>query len=1038
MSVYEPSLSPEVRAAVEFSVDLLDAKDPYGRCHADGVTAISVLVAESMGFDAARLERLWLAAKLHDLGKLDTPEHIVIKPGRLTREEYLIVKGHSKATHDLLLRHPQWKALAEIVLHHHEYWDGTGYPAGLAGDAIPLESRIMCVADTFDAMTTDRPYRRRLGHEDAFAEINRLAGSQFCPEVVEHLNRVRPRIPDLTAAAAQVLAEHLVVERAALPRTEASTVTLDKLEPGEKAQVAHLGGDPELRRRLLELGLVPGAEVELVRVAPMGDPIEIGLRGAGFSLRKDDAQEVEVRRFQDLEAQVEAARALVRAPSGRRFQVAVAGNPNTGKTTLFNALTDASGHVGNYPGITVDRLTAELELDGMMVDLVDVPGTYSLNARSREEQVAIDEILGRAGSRRPDLVLMVLNATNLERSLYTLLQVQELGFPVLAVANMMDEARDRGIRLDLDGLGSALGVPVLPVVAREGEGLGALRETLASMLSGDHPRQTNPWSWRPSGDLREHLDELAPFADDLLGADATLFERRALALWCLMSIDEDDDLQGIPDELRAHTTRLLAEMKDEGHDLDIEVTQARYGFIDRILQENRRQERARGDVSRKIDGVLTHPIYGLAAFLLTMGIIFAALFDWAAPLMDGLEGGVGWFADLAASVLPDGLLQDMVVDGVIAGVGSVVVFLPQILILFLFITLLESSGYLARAAFMMDRLMRRLGLSGKAFVPMLSGFACAVPGIMATRTLESRRDRLITMMVLPLISCSARLPVYVLIIAALFPSEDKILGPISLGVAMMFGLYVVSTATALIAAGLLGRFVFRGETPSLLLELPPYRIPSVKQVARVLWDRGLDFLRTAGTVILVASIVLWGLLEFPKPEAYSQDFDLAITAAEELGDEDSVIELENARKAEELEASMAGRMGRLIEPVIRPLGYDWKIGVGLIGSIAAREVFVSTLGQVYSVGEADEDSDTLREAMRTQRHRDGSPVYTPLTGLSILVFFMFAIQCFATVATVKQEAGGWKWALFQVGYMTSLAYVAALLVYQVGSALGFG
>lgn len=1007
----------------------LNVRDPYTYEHGIGTARIGALIAEELGLDAERVLLVRLAGELHDIGKVAVPEHLLVKPSRLTREEFRAIQQHAKAGADLIETVHELTEVARFVRHHHEYWNGKGYPDGLAGEDIPLESRILCVADAFDAMTHDRPYRKRLSYQAACGEIQRLAGSQFCPTVVRAFHCV----------SAQVM-EETVVEASVDPDGgEAEVRRLDTLAGGTAGVVRQVAGSSDFRRRLLELGVVPGTPVRVTKVAPMGDPLEIEIRGARFFLRKEEASHVAVHPSTAPVPPPVTSR-VHPATASRTYRVAVAGNPNTGKTTLFNALTGATGRVGNYPGITVERLTSRLELaSGIDVEMVDVPGTYSLAARSRDEQVAMDEILGRAGFPEPDVVVVVLNATNLERGLYLLLQIQELGFPILAAVNMMDEAWDQHLRIDLDGLSAQFDVPFLGVTARTGDGVEHFRRTLESMLLGEVPRQTASWRWCPSDDLTAHLDELVPEIGDLVGPDASLGRRRAFALWCLMSLSESDDLAGVPDNLRSRTVELLASMKEDGHDLDLEVTRKRYEQIDHIVLACTKREDVRsGDLSRRIDAVVTHPVYGMGVFLLVMGLVFAGIFEWATPLMDAIEAGVGGFGSTLRGALPEGMLADFLVDGVVAGVGSVLVFLPQILILFACVAALEHSGYLARAAFMIDRLMRALGLNGRAFVPMLSGYACAVPAIMATRALESRRDRLLTMMVIPLVSCSARLPVYTLVIAALFPSDLPILGPITLGMAMMFGMYLAGTVVALASAGVLGKVVLKGEPQPLLMELPPYRWPPLRDVARLLWKRTRDFLVTAGTVILMASVVLWAALTFPRTQAYSQDFDRAIATAQQAGDEARAEELGVEKRAEEVQNSLAGRLGRVMEPFIEPLGFDWKIGIGLIGSFAAREVFVSTMGQVYAVGEADEESATLRAAMKAERRRDGSPVYTPLTGMSLLAFFMIALQCVSTIAVVRQESGGWKWPLFQLAYTLVLAYVASLLIYQGGRLLGWG
>jgi ferrous iron transport protein B len=849
-------------------------------------------------------------------------------------------------------------------------------------------------------------------------------------------------------------------------RTSSSNATptiampLAELRPGQSGRVLSIAGDLDFRQRLLELGLTPESGVRVVRSAPLGDPIEVEVRGYRLSLRRAEAITVLVQTDEhpgstrsDASVDAEHPRARVRrrmtgpqapvtaANSAPHYRIAVAGNPNTGKTTLFNALTRSRARVGNYPGITVDRRVGRCKLaHEREAEIVDIPGTYSLTARSREEQLALDEMLGRAGGRAPDALLVLLNATALTRSLYLLSQVLEFGLPTIAVLNMVDEAEAQGLRIDSDKLEQHFGVPFVPVVARSGRGVDQLKAKLGQLLAGQIGQPPHDhWLWEPSPALAAAIEQLGQSIGQLEGVIADPAQRRAFALWCLMSLREHDPFSGIPEQLREATTKQQQLLQAGGHDLDLEVVESRYRHVDQLVPQFVRRDEAIAskDVTARIDAVLTHPAAGMLVLVAVMGLIFTAIFDWAAPLMDAIEALFGALSEGLTRVLPAGLLTDLLVDGLLTGVGSVVVFLPQIVILFFFITLLEGTGYMSRAAFMMDRLMRKLGLQGKAFVPLVSGYACAIPAVMATRTLENHRDRLLTMMVIPLVSCSARLPIYTLIIGTLFAAEQAVLGPISLGTLMMLALYLLSMLLTLIAAAVIGRTVVRGRPQPLLIELPPYRLPSVSTVALVLWQKAKLFLHTAGTVIVVISIVLWVLLSFPRNATVERSYEQAVATAVAAGDGARVERLRAQHRASQLEQSYAGQIGRFLEPLIAPLGFDWKIGIGLVGSFAAREVFVATMGMVYGVGEADDTSGSLREAIRQQRRSDGSPVYTPLTGLSLLVFYMLALQCMSTIAVVRQESGSWKWTGFMLAYLTALAYLGSLTVYQVGRFLGF-
>lgn len=721
--------------------------------------------------------------------------------------------------------------------------------------------------------------------------------------------------------------------------------------------------------------------------------------------------------------------------------VLLVGNPNVGKTTLFNHLTGENARVGNYPGVTVERRSGKLELSAgngatQRVEVVDVPGTYSLSARSAEEQIALNAILGLGDHPKPALTVVVLDAGQLARNLYLALQLAELAIPMIVVLNMIDEVADNPPKAS--EIGRLLGAPCVATDGRHGKGLDDLKRAIAEAL--DNP----PRGAVTVGYPRE-ITALADRVADALPRDmrGSVERDRAIALWALTSIEEDDELEGIPEALRARCLELYREAE---RDLDREIIGARYAFIDRALPrlfERLDPHPPKRKLSEHADRILLHPVSGTVAFLLLMLIVFQALFSWSDPLIGLIEDGFGALSDLISEHAPEGFVRDLVTEGVIGGVGNVVVFLPQILLLFFFIGLLEDSGYMARVAYLMDRIMKSLGLHGRAFVPMLSGFACAVPAIMATRTMERQRDRLLTMLVVPLMTCSARLPVYTLVIAALFP-PTLVLGFLPLQGLMMIGLYVFSLVVTLLVAGLLGRTVVKGRRMPLILELPPYRVPNVRLTFKLMLERALLFLKEAGTVILACTIVLWALLSF-TPDGYKGG-DAArpvVTATSEAptagtpatAATSAAEEHEAAEEANLIEQSFGGRLGKAFEPLIAPLGFDWRLGVGLIGAFAAREVFVSTLGIVYGLGEQDDEATPLREKLRGEA--TGKPVYSPLVGLSLLVFFAIACQCMSTLAVVKRETRSYRWPLFLFGYTLALAYCLSLIVYQGGRLLGF-
>ncbi|NLE85544.1 MAG: ferrous iron transport protein B [Myxococcales bacterium] len=731
-----------------------------------------------------------------------------------------------------------------------------------------------------------------------------------------------------------------------------------------------------------------------------------------------------------------------RAPTPGRH-IALVGNPNVGKTSLFNHLSGQSARVGNYPGITVERRTGVVHLPSVTPggspeqrQLVDVPGTYSLSARSQEERIAIDEVLGLNGAPPPALTVVVIDAGQLLRNLYLVVQLLELRVPCVLALNMVDEAPHAPPHPE--ALTRILGVPCVLTNGRTGEGIDELRAAIARACA--QPPQPRVHVTYPP-ELIRAADRVA---DALPSSWRGSVERdRALALWALSSLDEDDELEGIPDELRARVLDIHA----TGLDADLATVTARYAYLDGhqsdFFRPTTAEQGGPARVSEKVDRVLLHPVYGFAAFLGIMLLLFQSLFTWSDPAIGWIEDGVAALQEVAGSVLPEGLLRDLLTEGVLGGVGNVIVFLPQILLLFFFIGLLEDSGYMARVAYLMDRIMRSLGLHGRAFVPMLSGFACAVPAILATRTMERQRDRLLTMMVVPLMACSARLPVYTLVIAALFPPES--LFGVPLQGLLMVAMYLFSVVIALLATAVLGRTVIRGRRVPLILELPPYRLPRLASTVRMMTERAGQFLREAGTVILVCTIALWGLLTFPREDVAPEGEAVVATAVvtenaeTSLGSDALVTAAEAAPRDRDsrLAQSYGGQLGKALEPVVAPLGFDWKIATGIIGAFAAREVFISTLALVYGMGDVDDEALPLRERMREERRADGSHTYTPLVGLSLMVFFALACQCMSTLAVVRRETRSWRWPAFMFAYMTALAYAASFIVYQGGRLLGF-
>lgn len=735
------------------------------------------------------------------------------------------------------------------------------------------------------------------------------------------------------------------------------------------------------------------------------------------------------------------------------------GNPNCGKTTLFNALTGLRAKVGNYAGVTVERkegklLHAPAEMD---IRVLDLPGTYSLSPNSLDEQVSRDVLLHRLPELpAPDLIVVVVDASNLQRNLYYATQVIELGHPTLLALNMVDVAEGLGHSIDAKQLSELLGVPVLPIVASTGEGVPELRNQIIAWLN--RPTEIKPRLFcQLPGLFRIEATGLA----DLLAE--TYQERRLQATAeALLLLSNEKALASstthYPQKIQDAVANARKRLEAANVDWRGAPIEWRYARVAEIQQSVTTELAPPGEtLSDKLDRVVTHKVWGTLIFVAIMALMFQSIFSFAATPMQLMEAVVDWAGTQVSRWIPPGDLADLFNNGIVKGVGAVVVFLPQILLLFLFIGLLEDTGYMARAAFLMDRLMSKVGLHGKSFIPMLSSFACAIPGIMATRTIESPKDRLVTILVAPLMSCSARLPVYTLLIGACIP-DRRVFGLFKLAGLTLLGMYLLGIVVALLMAWLFKKTLLKGETPMLIMELPPYKRPLLRVVLRHMWDRSKVFLRRAGTVILGINIVLWFLATYPRSAKLDAQFETRRTeitnsfsafslstgtgaATNQAAALREQIEALNKQQAgEKLRHSFAGMLGRAIEPVIAPLGFDWKIGIGIVASFAAREVFVSTMSTVYNVGnfdDSDEGMKNLEQTLQEQLHPDGAKVYTPLSAVTLMVFYVFALQCVSTVAVVRRETNSWKWPFFQWLYMGVLAWVLAFITWHGGQLLGW-
>jgi ferrous iron transport protein B len=742
--------------------------------------------------------------------------------------------------------------------------------------------------------------------------------------------------------------------------------------------------------------------------------------------------------------------------------IALVGNPNTGKTTLFNALSGLNQRVGNYPGVTVETKKGKYAWQGQTFEVIDLPGTYSLAPRSPDEMVAVDVILGREpGEPKPDVVVTIVDASNLERNLFLTTQVLELGVPVVVALNMVDVATGQGMTVDAARLTRNLGAPVVPVQANKGKGLDDLKAAIAATIRQPVRSRgpTFPEAFeREVVGLGKRCGNLPPFLVRRLLIDVGGYTER----WLTTTIQDH-----FADDVQAARQRLI----QAGCPVPGVEARTRYGWIRQATADCLERPAVRpASWTDRLDRVLTHRVLGLVIFLALMLFVFQAIYVWARPLMDLVLAVQEQLGSWVGAALEPGPLRSLLVDGVVKGVGGVLVFLPQILILFAFIAILEDCGYMARAAYLMDRLMARAGLNGKSFIPLLSSVACAVPGIMAARVIENRRDRFATILVAPLMSCSARLPVYLLLIGAFLSGDEHAWWTPGLA---LFALYALGLVVAPLVAFLLKRTLLRGETPVFVMEMPLYKAPSPWLIARRALDASWMFVRRAGTLILASMIVVWALLYFPATTPDGASYDLVLAEKQETHEQlaKEIDELKDALAASVDEAqeqrlhaltetaeviddeihhlqqawksqSYLGRAGQWIEPVVRPLGWDWRIGMAALASFPAREVMVGTLGLIFQEGEGDSGDDDFRAALG-QRLQDatwqdgtGRKLFSVPVALSIMVFFALCCQCASTLAVIKRETNSWRWPLFTFVYMTALAYVGAWLVYQLGSAWG--
>ena len=813
---------------------------------------------------------------------------------------------------------------------------------------------------------------------------------------------------------------------------------LSKLKTGEKGIIVKVLGHGGFRKRIIEMGFIKGKEVEVLQNAPLQDPVIYKLMGYEVSLRHQEADMIEVVSSEELRmkseesASAESANEKAAANSSfftlhsslheddylqhvakrerRTINVALVGNPNCGKTSLFNYASGAHGHVGNYSGVTVDATEAHASMFGYEFNLTDLPGTYSLSCYSPEELYVREHLT----EKMPDVVINVIDVSNLERNLYLTTQLVDMNIRMVCALNMYDEFERRGDRMDLDVLSRLFGMPMIPTSFKSGEGVKDLFKAVIQVYEG-----TSKSARHLHINYGHEIEDGIAHIQKYLKADEHITQHYSTRYLALKLLEHDSQVldylgKHMAGEQRMHDFHNLTHARDKasarvkeetGNDSETAIMDAKYGFINGALTEAGYKTGTKEDTYRtthRIDGVLSNKYIGLPIFFLILYLMFEVTFTLGQYPMDWIEAFVAWTGERLTATMPEGPLKAMLVDGVIGGVGSIIVFLPQILILYFFISLMEDSGYMARAAFIMDKLMHKMGLHGKSFIPLIMGFGCNVPAVMATRTIESRRSRIITMMILPFMSCSARLPIYIMIAGTFFSLQYRSW--------VLMSLYAVGVVMAVIVSKIFSSLIIKGEDTPFVMELPPYRWPTPKSIWRHTWEKGKEYLKKMGGIILVASIIVWALGYFPHNETLPRQ--------------------------QQQEQSYLGRMGKAVEPVFTPQGFNWKLDVSLMAGVGAKEIVASSIGVLYSGDDSFGDDDTFSDdnerytRLRQQMLHDG---ITPLSAYAYLIFILLYFPCIATIAAIRNETGSWHWALIAAGYTTAVAWLISALVYQIGS-----
>lgn len=826
-------------------------------------------------------------------------------------------------------------------------------------------------------------------------------------------------------------------------------MNLSELTNGQEGIIVKVKGHGAFRKRIIEMGFVRGKKVTVIKNAPLKDPIEYSIMGYKVSLRRSEATLIEVisrKEAEELETTSYHGTItddlLTRTATKKRktINVALVGNPNCGKTTIFNQASGANEHVGNYSGVTIDIKSGNFHYKDYTLRVSDLPGTYSLSAYSPEEVFVREHI----SQELPDIIINVVDASNLERNLYLTSQLIDMDVRTVVALNMYDDFQKKGDKLDYLFLGKMLGIPFVPTIGSRGTGIADLFKTVVEVYE-DKTDQAR----RVKINYGENIEKAIGSIEQIAAGYPEISSNVSPRFLAIKLLEKDrvfkdkvaaGGFSSIISEAEKQTGKLERLFQE---DTETVITDARYGFIAGAMKEtykeNPQQRRRKTDI---IDSVLTHRLFGFPFFFFFIWLMFQATFRLGEYPMGWIEEGVAMLSQWASSVLTPGPFTDLVVDGIIGGVGGVIVFLPNILILFFFISFMEDTGYMARAAFIMDKVMHKIGLHGKSFIPLIMGFGCNVPAIMATRTIEDRNNRLLTILINPFMSCSARLPVYILLIGAFFPEHPG---------TVLFLLYGTGIALAVIVARIFKRFLFKKSDTPFVMELPPYRLPTLKSTTRHMWFKGSQYLKKMGGVIMVASIIIWFLGYYPRANEQTEAIETqkqelvekysalkqhtAVDVSEKLETEkqEKLTELNHIQERVRHENSYIGKIGKSIEPAIQPLGFDWKMGVSLLSGVAAKEIVVSTMAVLYQTDDAEASGNAqLIEQIKNDKYPDGTPVFTTLSAISFLIFILVYFPCVAVIAAIKKEAGSWKWALFTIFYTTGLAYFLSLIIYQAG------